>query len=153
MYYVNREQIARRLAAVPEVAEGLRGAAEAWDGSLMLGMVQERCLHLAIEIVTDVGSYLIDGFIMRDASSYDDIIQINYEEKVFDDSTYEILRQLVTLRKPLVQDYYSWERSELHPLSVELPSILEHFTTQVSAYVETELGPFNTAQAEGQRKE
>ncbi|WP_433752490.1 DUF86 domain-containing protein [Paenibacillus amylolyticus] len=153
MYYVNREQIARRLAAVPEVAEGLRGAAAAWDGGLMLGMVQERCLHLAIEIVTDVGSYLIDGFIMRDASSYDDIIQINYEEKVFDNSTYETLRQLVTLRKPLVQDYYSWERSELHPLSVELPSILEHFTTQVSAYVETELGPFNTAQAEGQRKE
>jgi uncharacterized protein YutE (UPF0331/DUF86 family) len=119
----------------------------------MLGMVQERCLHLAIEIVTDVGSYLIDGFIMRDASSYDDIIQINYEEKVFDNDTYEILRQLVTLRKPLVQDYYSWERSELHPLSVELPGVLEHFAIQVSDYVEKELGPFNTVQAEGQRKE
>lgn len=108
MYYVNREQIARRLDAIPEVAEGLRQVVQAWDGGLILGMVQERCLHLAVEIVTDVGSYLIDGFIMRDASSYDDIIQINYEENVFDESTYGVLRQLVTLRKPLVQDYYSW---------------------------------------------
>ncbi|MFS0869973.1 DUF86 domain-containing protein [Paenibacillus xylanilyticus] len=153
MYYVNREQIARRLAAVPEVAEGLRRASQAWDGSLMLGLVQERCLHLAIEIVTDVGSYLIDGFIMRDASSYDDIIQINHEEHVFDASTYEVLRRLVSLRKPLVQDYFSWERAELHPLSTEVPDILEQFAEQVSVYVEKELGPFQHNQIEGQSKE
>ena len=53
---------------------------------------------------------------MRDASSYDDIIQINYEENVFDESTYGVLRQLVTLRKPLVQDYYTWQRNVLNPL-------------------------------------
>ncbi|MGQ8871539.1 DUF86 domain-containing protein [Paenibacillus sp. TSA_86.1] len=149
MYYVNREQIARRLDAVPEVAEGLRQAVKAWDSGLVLGMVQERCLHLAIEIVTDVGSYLIDGFIMRDASSYDDIIQINYEEHVFDESTYEVLRQLVTLRKPLVQDYYSWQRPVLHPLSVTLPDILEKFSGQVSVYVEKELGPFQGNEGQG----
>jgi uncharacterized protein YutE (UPF0331/DUF86 family) len=142
MYYVNREQIARRLDAIPEVAEGLRQVVQAWDGGLVLGMVQERCLHLAIEIVTDVGSYLIDGFIMRDASSYDDIIQINYEENVFDESTYGVLRQLVTLRKPLVQDYYSWQRTVLNSLSAALPDVLEQFSGQVSAYVEKELGPF-----------
>nr|WP_145402919.1 HepT-like ribonuclease domain-containing protein [Paenibacillus xylanexedens] len=149
MYYVNREQIARRLQAVPEVAEGLRHAVQAWDGGLVLGMVQERCLHLAIEIVTDVGSYLIDGFIMRDASSYDDIIQINYEEKVFDESTYEVLRELVLLRKPLVQDYFSWQREVLHPLSAVLPEILEQFSDQVSVYVEKELGPFQGNEGQG----
>ncbi|MBB6019113.1 uncharacterized protein YutE (UPF0331/DUF86 family) [Paenibacillus sp. JGP012] len=149
MYYVNREQIARRLQAVPEVAEGLRHAVQAWDGGLVLGMVQERCLHLAIEIVTDVGSYLIDGFIMRDASSYDDIIQINYEEKVFDESTYDVLRELVLLRKPLVQDYYSWQREVLHPLSAVLPEILENFSDQVSVYVEKELGPFQGNEGQG----
>ncbi|PYE52415.1 DUF86 domain-containing protein [Paenibacillus barcinonensis] len=149
MYYVNRDQIARRLHAVPEVAEALRHAVQAWDGGLVLGMVQERCLHLAIEIVTDVGSYLIDGFIMRDASSYDDIIQINYEEKVFDESTYEALRELVLLRKPLVQDYYSWQREALHPLSSILPEILEQFSSQVSTYVEKELGPFQGNEGQG----
>ncbi|MBU5350711.1 DUF86 domain-containing protein [Paenibacillus silvae] len=149
MYYVNREQIARRLQAVPEVAEGLRHAVQAWDGGLVLGMVQERCLHLAIEIVTDVGSYLIDGFIMRDASSYDDIIQINYEEKVFDETTYDVLRELVLLRKPLVQDYFSWQREVLHPLSAVLPEILEQFSDQVSVYVEKELGPFQGNEGQG----
>ncbi|MNC74133.1 hypothetical protein D3C75_1254330 [compost metagenome] len=84
---------------------------------------------------------------MRDASSYDDIIEINHEEKVFDASIYEVLRQLVTLRKPLVQDYFSWNRAELHPLSSDLPEILERFADQVSAYVDQELDPF-TKQAD-----
>jgi uncharacterized protein YutE (UPF0331/DUF86 family) len=79
---------------------------------------------------------------MRDASSYDDIIQINYEENVFDESTYGVLRQLVTLRKPLVQDYYSWQRTVLNSLSAALPDVLEQFSGQVSTYVEKELGPF-----------
>ncbi|CAH1215317.1 hypothetical protein PAECIP111890_04254 [Paenibacillus sp. JJ-223] len=149
LYYVNREQIAHRLAAVPEIAEGLRHAVHSWDGGLVLGLVQERCLHLAIEIVTDVGSYLIDGFIMRDASSYDDIITINHEEKVFDTATYEVLSRLVALRKPLVQEYFSWNRSELHPLSRELPDVLERFAEHVSDYVDRELGPFQNVQAKG----
>lgn len=117
MYYVNQEQIQLRLDAIPEIAEALKRTAEAWDGSVMLGMVQERALHLAIEVVTDVGSYLIDGFIMRDASSYEDIMEINHEEKVFDDDIYRVLRELVGLRKPLVQEYYSWNRAEIHPLT------------------------------------
>ncbi len=118
MYYVNQEQIQLRLGTIPEIAEALKRTAEAWDGSVMLGMVQERALHLAIEVVTDVGSYLIDGFIMRDASSYEDIMEINHEEKVFDDDIYRVLRELVGLRKPLVQEYYSWKRAEIHPLTL-----------------------------------
>ena len=55
MYYVNQEQIERRLSAIPEIAEGLRASALSWDGGLVLGLVQERALHLAIEVVTDVG--------------------------------------------------------------------------------------------------
>ncbi|GIO30292.1 MULTISPECIES: DUF86 domain-containing protein [Paenibacillus] len=140
MYYVNEEQIQLRLDAIPEIAEALNKAAESWDGGVMLGMVQERALHLAIEVVTDVGSYLIDGFIMRDASSYEDIMEINHEEKVFDDEIYGALRELVGLRKPLVQEYYSWKRDELHPLTPVLPDILNGFAVQVREYVRRELG-------------
>jgi len=140
VYYVNQEQIQLRLDAIPEIAEALKQTAEAWDGSVMLGMVQERALHLAIEVVTDVGSYLIDGFIMRDASSYEDIMEINHEEKVFDDEIYGVLRELVGLRKPLVQEYYSWKRGEIHPLTPVLPAILDRFAVQVREYIRQELG-------------
>ncbi|GIP27699.1 hypothetical protein J23TS9_28290 [Paenibacillus sp. J23TS9] len=139
MYYVNQEQIQHRLDAIPQIVQGLTEAAESWDGGVALGMVQERALHLAIEVVTDVGSYLIDGFIMRDASSYEDIMEINHEEKVFDGEIYSVLLELVSLRKPLAQEYYSWNRSELHRLTPVLPDILNKFAVQVREYIQQEL--------------
>lgn len=139
MYYVNQEQIERRLNAIPEIADGLRQVTGSWDGGLVLGLVQERALHLAIEVVTDVGSYLIDGFIMRDASSYEDIMDIIHEEKVMSNEVHAILIELVRLRKPLVQDYYDWQRHVLHPLSSVLPDILEQFALNVRAYLKQEL--------------
>jgi len=102
VYYVNREQIDLRLNAVPEVAGALEALAADWQGDALQGLAQERALHLAIEIVTDVGSYLIDGFIMRDASSYEDIIEIIGEEGVFPAERKAPLAELVRLRKPLV---------------------------------------------------
>lgn len=141
MYYVNRKQIENILGQIPEIGTGLRGAADSWDGSIVMGLVQERCLHLAIEVVTDVGSCLIDGFIMRDAGSYEDIISIIHEEKVLGDSgIYDLLISLVALRKPLVQDYYSWDRSALHPLTKVLPGVLERFAAEVHRYLDQELG-------------
>ncbi|CAM3397875.1 MULTISPECIES: DUF86 domain-containing protein [Paenibacillus] len=139
MYYVNQEQIERRLEAIPEIAEGLRKAAQSWDGGLVLGMMQERALHLAIEVVTDVGSYLIDGFIMRDASSYEDIMDIVHEEKVFPQDVHAVLLELVRLRKPLVQEYYDWDRHSLHPLTAKLPDTLERFAAHVREYLKNEL--------------
>ncbi|ASA20619.1 DUF86 domain-containing protein [Paenibacillus donghaensis] len=141
MYYVNRQQIELILEQIPDLANGLRSAVGSWDGSLMLGLVQERCLHLAIEVVTDTGSCLIDGFIMRDAGSYEDIISIIHEERVFaDKEMYAQLIELVALRKPLVQDYYLWDRSSLHPLSLVIPGLLEQFASEVRGYLDQELG-------------
>lgn len=141
MYYVNRKQIETILGQIPDISTGLQSVVSERDGGIVTGLVQERCLHLAIEVVTDVGSCLIDGFIMRDAGSYEDIISIIHEEKVFKDSAiYELLLQLVALRKPLVQDYYSWDRSALHPLTPVLPRVLEQFAEEVQRYLDQELG-------------
>ncbi|WP_379153836.1 DUF86 domain-containing protein [Paenibacillus sp. sgz5001063] len=141
MYYVNRKQIETILGQIPDINTGLRAAAASWDGGTFMGLVQERCLHLAIEVVTDVGSSLIDGFIMRDAGSYEDIISIIHEEKVFTGSgLYDLLIELVALRKPLVQDYYVWDRTALHPLATLLPAALEQFAEEVHSYLDQELG-------------
>ncbi|KIL37255.1 hypothetical protein SD71_00615 [Cohnella kolymensis] len=139
MYYVNRESIRSRLDCLPEVGEALSGAAASWKGTLIEGLAQERALHLAAEIVTDVGNALIDGFLMRDASSYEDIIEIIATEKVISGEVAEPLRRLAALRKRLVQEYDSWPRRELHPLSAELPAVLNAFSTQVSDYLHQEL--------------
>ncbi|MBD7967031.1 DUF86 domain-containing protein [Paenibacillus gallinarum] len=147
MYYVNIDQINLRLNTVPEITAALREVSSNWDGSLLYGMVQERALHLAIETVTDVGSYLIDGFILRDASSYEDIVEIVHEAGAFDEESYRLFMNLVSLRKPLVQDYYAWDRTSLHEMTVQLPAVLDRFGEQVRAYLELELGPFQKARS------
>lgn len=139
MYYVNRDQIAVRLDAVPELAVALRELAEGWHGDVLQGLAQERALHLAIEIATDVGSYLIDGFLMRDASSYEDIIEITGAEGVYPVYMLETLTELVKLRRPIVQEYYEWNRELLHPLTSRLPQLLLEFKSAVEQYLEREL--------------
>ncbi len=139
MYDVNRESIRVRLACLPEIAQALSAATVSWTGNIIEGLAQERALHLAAEIVTDVGHSLIDGFIMRDASSYEDIIDIIALEGVITDQVAAPLRRVVLLRKALVQDYESWPRRELHPLAAELPRVLMSFSDQVEAYLRKEL--------------
>ncbi|MCR2806493.1 DUF86 domain-containing protein [Paenibacillus soyae] len=139
MYYVNQEQIAVRLATIPEITEALSVLAANWKGDLLQGLAQERALHLAIETVTDVGSYLIDGFIMRDASSYEDIVEITAGEGVFPGELQDTLVELVKLRRAIVQDYYAWPRAELHPLTKTLIEALPAFKSAVEGYLEREL--------------
>lgn len=139
MYFVNHNQIAIRLATIDTLTTTMAQLSDHWDGTSLQALAQERALHLAIEIVTDIGSYLIDGFLMRDASSYEDIIEITSGEGVYPDTIVPDLLELVRLRKPLVQEYYNWKSSELHPLLVKLPAILVSFKAAVEHYVEKEL--------------
>lgn len=138
MYYVNREQIERRLNVLPELVQVIEGACSTAEPSLIERLAEERALHLAIEVVTDVGSYLIDGFIMRDASSYEDIIDIMQDEKVIDGELFRVLTELVRLRKPLVQDYYEWNHSGIHDLMGLLPGVLKRFSQRVREYLDQE---------------
>ena len=140
MYYVNRTSIDSRLACIPDVAQALSVIASEWRGTLLQGLAQERALHLAIEIITDVGSSLIDGFLMRDASSYEDIVEIVAGEGVVPTEDAELLRRLVMLRRPLVQDYAEWPRTELHALTSVLPDLLARFAEYIRRYLRSELG-------------
>jgi uncharacterized protein YutE (UPF0331/DUF86 family) len=141
MYYVNEEQIGDRLGFAEKLAKTCETLLRTWDeSSVVHQFAQERAMHLAIETVTDVGSLLIDGFILRDASSYEDIVEILRGESVFDASTADKLLELVKLRKPLVQDYAVWERGAQHPLLRELPALLPKFADAVWSFVKAELG-------------
>ncbi|MCS7462217.1 DUF86 domain-containing protein [Paenibacillus doosanensis] len=144
MYYVNHEQINVRLQFLPVLSEACGQLVAQWDQAepsarLLLHLAQERTLHLAIESVTDVGSLLIDAFMMRDASSYEDIIDILAGEGVFDGQVSSILKQLVALRKPLVQDYAAYPREALHPLILALPEALSAFAEAVPAFISREM--------------
>lgn len=142
MYYVNHEQIGDRLNMIPVLSEAAEKLTAEWRSGtpdLIAMLAQERTLHLSIELVTDVGSLLIDGFLMRDASSYEDIVDILHVEGVFPDNLYAPLQQLVRLRKPLVQEYAHVGREELHPLMDKLPALLAQFRESVKQFIAKEL--------------
>lgn len=142
MYYVNHKQIEEKLQFLSFIVQGCEQVAKEWkehQHDITLQLAQERVLHLAIESVTDVGSLLIDGFLMRDASSYEDIVEILQVEQVFDASLSVVLLELVKLRKPIVQEYVSWDRSTLHPLVGQLPTALPEFAEHVAQFIRKEL--------------
>lgn len=139
MYYVNHEQISVRLDTIPALSETIKQLCLEWEAQPIQALAAARALHLAIEIVTDVGSYLIDGFLMRDASSYEDIIEITGGEGVFPEAMQATLLELVRLRKPIVQEYYDWNDKELHPLLQELVILLPDFKMIVEQYIVKEL--------------
>ncbi|UHA72554.1 DUF86 domain-containing protein [Paenibacillus sp. 481] len=139
MYYVNVEQLERRLNSIDDLVQAVESIQQQWDGGLVVSLAQERVLHLAIEIVTDIGSLLIDGFLLRDASSYEDIVEIMAQEGAVHKEIQESLLELVRLRRPLVQSYDEWKRGELHPLLVPLTTLLPAFAVSVRAFVSSEM--------------
>lgn len=74
----------------------------------------ERIVHSTIEAVIDVGNALIDGFIMRDPGSYHDIIDIMLDEKVITSDMEKQLKNIIDLRKPLVQEYISLDHEMIY---------------------------------------
>jgi uncharacterized protein YutE (UPF0331/DUF86 family) len=142
MYFVNHEQIEQRLRFLDVIVETCTQVLNGWkegQADRLHQFTQERILHLAIESVTDVGSLLIDAFILRDASSYEDIVEILHGEQAFDDALAEFLIELVKLRKPLVQDYVNWDRTRLQPLMKQIPESLPLFAEQVQSFIRKEL--------------
>ncbi len=140
MYYVNKEQIEIRLAYLSIVSETLRLLRDKSSvNDLVDRFALERAIHVAAECVTDIGSYMIDGFVMRDAASYEDIVDILYGENVFTAQLNELLSSLVKLRKPLVQSYYHLLDIDLTSLSLQLPEGLDLFKDAIVKYLDSEL--------------
>jgi len=138
VYYVNHARIRDRQRFVHELGGMAKELQDRWEDGLLCALAQERLLHMAIEAVTDIGSDLIDGFMMRDASSYEDIIEVLRGEGAVDEGLARYLTELVSLRKPLVQEYYAFGRGGRHPLLEDLPVMLREFARQVDQFIESQ---------------
>ncbi|MCR8643829.1 DUF86 domain-containing protein [Paenibacillus sp. N1-5-1-14] len=139
MYFINVEQIESRLQFIPELVKACEELEQVDMNNHLNQLAQERVLHLAIETVTDIGSLLIDGFILRDASSYEDIVEILRGEQAFSSDVAVHLIELVKLRKPLVQEYTTWSRDGLHPMTAKLPTVLPDFEASVRSFIHKEM--------------
>lgn len=139
MYFVDREKIEETLKYL-ETQIQLFLSQMAWSTALEKAAL-ERLNHMMIESVLDVGNAMIDGFIMRDPGSYDDIIEILMDELVISAETGSSLKILIQYRKKLVQFYTDVDHQELHEVFSKHLHELVNFATNVRDYLATELGP------------
>lgn len=139
MYFVDREKIEATLVFFDEHVR-LLAEHSSWNTEIEKKAL-ERIVHLLIENVLDVGNAMIDGFIMRDPGSYDDIIDILVDEKVVKKEEETPLKEIVQLRKSLVQEYVDVNHQDIYQKVMQHKDVLAAFSERVSTYLETELGP------------
>nr|WP_263325001.1 DUF86 domain-containing protein [Neobacillus sp. Marseille-Q6967] len=139
MYFVDREKIETTLVFLENQIR-LFSSREVWETSLDKAAL-ERLTHMMIEAVLDVGNAMIDGFIMRDPGSYEDIIEILVDEKVLSEDTGSSMKTIVGFRKMLVQTYTEIDHQKLQKQFSANLEALRLFPKNVRKYLENELGP------------
>src|SRR5699024_8810123 len=73
MYFVDKEVLLERLGYIDGLTEGYTRTE---------GLALERASHMLIEAVVDVGNMIIDGIVLRDPGSYQDVMDIMETEGV-----------------------------------------------------------------------
>jgi uncharacterized protein YutE (UPF0331/DUF86 family) len=138
MYFVDREKIELTLQYLEKQLDLFHTQGQ-WKTSIEL-MALERVTHIIIETVLDIGNAIIDGFIMRDPGSYEDIVDILMDEKVVTSEMGIGLKSIVSLRKTLVQNYQEIEHNKIiETLGLHINS-LKDFSPSVRQYLKNELG-------------
>jgi uncharacterized protein YutE (UPF0331/DUF86 family) len=142
VYDVDTDRIERQLRVLRECAavlEETKRRTGAEQGDSVLFFAASRALHLAVECMIDVGTVMIDGFIMRDPGGYLDIVDILEDERVIPAEGAERIRELVKFRDKLVRGYDRLSFDEVMA-QMETVAVLSSFDRWVRDYLRQELG-------------
>jgi uncharacterized protein YutE (UPF0331/DUF86 family) len=139
MYFVDRDTIEETLIFLDRQIN-LFAEQENWETPIEKAAL-ERLAHTMVEAILDVGNMMIDGFIMRDPGSYEDIIDILLDETVITEKMHEGFKKLIPFRKVTVQQYIKVDHIQLQESFEEEMQSLKQFSDKVRSYLTNELGP------------
>lgn len=139
MYFIDRVKMEETLVFM-EKQLMLINNNKSWNTELEK-LALERLATTVIEAILDTGNAMIDGFIMRDPGSYEDIVDILLDEKVINAELEVALKAIISLRKMLVQQYTNVNHEALLHLLQEQMELLKQFPNCIRTYLATELGP------------
>lgn len=140
VYFVDRTKITQTLTYLDKLLVIVETETN-WLENDVTTLAIERIGHNVMESMMDVGNLMIDGFIMRDPGSYEDIIDILVDEKVITSEMDAPLKDVVGLRKMLVREFTQVNNEEVvRVLTTHLP-LLKQFSVKVNDYLVNELGP------------
>lgn len=138
MYFIDRTKITGTVHYMNSMLE-IYEAKNDWSSAIDK-LALERLANNIIESIIDVGNSMIDGFIMRDPGSYEDIIDILTDEKVVASEMDEPLKRVISLRKMLVRNFVSVDHTEMISILDNHMEELKQFGPKVEHYLEHELG-------------
>ncbi|SIT91919.1 DUF86 domain-containing protein [Edaphobacillus lindanitolerans] len=140
MYFIDRNKVEETASHMEHLLQVFKGRTE-WSRDPVTELALERIAHNLIESVIDIGNTMIDGFIMRDPGSYEDIIDILLDEKVIGPDMETPLKKLVGLRKMVVREFMDVDGQEAESVIREAIPALNAFPGCVRTYLTEELGP------------
>ncbi|WP_459501686.1 DUF86 domain-containing protein [Bacillus sp. C1] len=146
MYFVDRKKIEQMLTCLEQVVDTFQEKQQ--YESAFEDYALERMSHLIIDCILDVGNAMIDGFIMRDPGSYEDIIDILMDEKVISAEEGRGIKEVIVLRKMLMQDYIHMNHEELYTTIQKQIAVVQKYPANIRRYLEKELGPVSAFVAE-----
>ena len=139
MYFIDRSKITETIQYMNDLLDFYEGQQQ-WT-SFGDQLALERVGANIIESIIDVGNSMIDGFIMRDPGSYDDIIDILVDEKVITADMDQPLKRVIALRKMLVREFMKVDQQAVKQALDENMGSLKAFGPKVEHYLVHELGP------------
>jgi uncharacterized protein YutE (UPF0331/DUF86 family) len=139
MYFVDRQKIEQSLVYL-ERQLILFDTNTNWNDHLT-SLSLERLIQTSIDTVLDVGNAMIDGFIMRDPGSFEDIIDILMDERVINENHGRQLKELLPVRKSLVQDYTNVSHQEILTAFTRNLESFKNYPEAIRLYLNNELGP------------
>lgn len=137
MYFVDRSKIRETLQYIDHLFNITDN--ETFETE-MEKLSLERITHMLIEAMLDVGNMMIDGFIMRDPGSYEDIVDILVDERVLPEEDSVYFKELVQLRQMIVQEYKNIDHAKLRAVITDHKQQLAMFSTHIETYLDNELG-------------
>jgi uncharacterized protein YutE (UPF0331/DUF86 family) len=140
MYFVDRNKIEEKLQFLDKHLQ-IFDQMESLEDDIFKLLSVERAAHIIIDCIIDVGNAMIDGFIMRDPGSYEDIIDILLDEKVITEEMAKDIIELIKFRKKLVQEYTEVDHQSLFKTVKTIFNSLSLFSGKVRDYFINELGP------------
>jgi len=141
MYFINRQSIIDRIEVINSMLNYYDSNSKPSNQTEVLAF--ERMTQLFIDSILDIGNAMIDGFIMRDPGSYDDIVDILMDEKVITKELGEAIKKLIPIRKHLLQDYTTSITETIMSTFSENISAYKEFPIAVDSYLNKELGVVN----------
>jgi uncharacterized protein YutE (UPF0331/DUF86 family) len=139
LYFVDRKKIEDSLSYIEEVNQIILEN-NVWNTKIDK-LAIERAVHMTIEAIIDVGNAMIDGFIMRDPGSYEDIVEILRDESVVSSDAAAHLKELILLRKDLIYGYHGIDHDKLFDTLSKVKHAMTQFPSDVRRYLTEELGP------------